>query len=52
MCIMKINLFKPKFKIEMCMIQFTFHNIHISDQAQFFMINMSLKLHHINICEN
>jgi hypothetical protein len=32
------------------MIQFRFHNIHISDQAQFAMINMPIKWHHIGIC--
>jgi hypothetical protein len=28
---------------------FRFHNIHISDQAQFAMINMPIKWHHIGI---
>jgi hypothetical protein len=32
-------------KLEYEMIQFKIHNIHISDQAQFAMINMSLKWH-------
>jgi len=34
------------------MIQFRFHNIHISDQARLAMINMPLKQHHIDICQN
>jgi hypothetical protein len=34
-------------KLEHVMIQFKIHNIHISDQAQFSMINMSLKWHKI-----
>jgi hypothetical protein len=33
------------------MIQSKIHNINISDQAQFAMINMSLKWHQINICK-
>jgi len=32
-------------KLEHLMIQFKIHNIHISDQTQFAMINMSLKWH-------
>jgi hypothetical protein len=38
-------------KLDHVMIQFKIHNIHISDQAQFAMINMSLKWHQINICK-
>ncbi len=39
-------------KLKHSMIQFRLHNIHISDQTQLAMINMSLKWQHINICEN
>jgi hypothetical protein len=34
------------------MIQFRFRNIHISDNSQLAMINMPLKWHHIDKCEN
>ncbi len=39
--IVKHSLFKPK--LEHLVIQFRFHNIHISDQAQLDMINIRLK---------
>jgi hypothetical protein len=50
--VVKCPLFKPKFKLEHVMIQFRFHNIHTSDQAQLAIINMSLKWHHIHTCKN
>jgi hypothetical protein len=34
------------------MSQFKLHNIHISDQAQFAMIDIPLKWHLIDICKN
>ncbi len=49
--VVKHPLLKPKFKFETFNDSIRLHNIHISDQAQLVMINMSLKWQHINICE-
>jgi hypothetical protein len=38
-------------KLEHAMIKFIFHKIYINDEAQFSMINMQLKWHHIDTCK-
>jgi hypothetical protein len=38
-------------KLEHVIIQFSFHNIHGSDEAQLLIFNMPLKWHHIDICK-
>jgi len=39
-------------KLEHAMIQFRPHNIHITYKSRLAMINMPLKWHHIDKCEN
>jgi hypothetical protein len=43
-----MSFVQTKIQMEHVMIQFQFHNIHTSDQAQLAISNMSLKWHHIH----